>query len=197
MKAFGVENKFGIHLVHGHLQVEAGKIMLGRVMSSFKGCWTRPTSISGLDLNNLHGHIFTLGYDGHFIPYEFREGAAPQMSAVDKGFVTALQAYLSAFNLTNYLGLEVLTSDSSKDMCELVLSSNFGTVMMERNLAKNVCSARVTGWSVNGIGELSGGQVHAKKTDDKHRVFVDSKLGPESVDEETVLDALRRVEIIE
>ncbi|KAF2254165.1 hypothetical protein BU26DRAFT_599977 [Trematosphaeria pertusa] len=35
---YRVQEKFGIHLVHSHLQVDKGKIMHGMAMASLRGC---------------------------------------------------------------------------------------------------------------------------------------------------------------
>lgn len=196
IQAFKVEKKFGIHLVHGHLQVADGKAMVGTAMTQMAGCWTRPTSISDLDLNALHGHIYVMDAKGHFQPYEFRSGAPPPMTAADNGFVTALQAYLVSSGLTGVLGLEVLTADSDEMMSEIVLSDGYGTVMMAEPPVLGSQPYRVTGWCTvetgGGVRELRGGAQHLKMKNGNHRVLVDSKLNPDRVDEKVVIDTMRK-----
>ncbi|KAK8007188.1 hypothetical protein PG989_001178 [Apiospora arundinis] len=72
----GVEEKFGVHLIYGHLQNGEDEVMFGKALtkSNIRGAWTRPTRITELDLSNIHGHIFALNPDSQFKAYEYREG---------------------------------------------------------------------------------------------------------------------------
>ncbi|KAJ4307612.1 hypothetical protein N0V84_012607 [Fusarium piperis] len=187
-----VREKFGIHLVHGHLQVDQGKVMHGTAMTSLRGCWTRPTDISGLDVGNMHGHIFALSPNGQFQAYEYRQGAPQSMSPNDDAFVAALKAYLQKHGLGSIIGLQVLNEDKDKQLQEFVLGDNNGVVMLDAEDTKIMESYRVTGYVVetdeSGFTELKGGETHTPTIRQTHQVFTDGKPLP---DEESLMDALR------
>ncbi|KAI5859599.1 hypothetical protein GGS23DRAFT_616002 [Durotheca rogersii] len=184
LEKYIVQEKFGYHLVHGHLQVTLGRVMLGQPMTKLDACWNRPTSVKEAALGNVHGHIFVLGADGH---------------------------YLVQKNLASLIGIQLLGGDSTpKDMQEFVLSDNHGiTVMMDANMTNANKTYRVTGWTfvrnVNGTTELKGNESHAETVKGSHKVFVGGKGLPDvgggvdaevDIDEEVVIDALRREEVI-
>lgn len=70
LEKYNVQDKFGYHLVHGHLKVASGQVMLGQSMTNLDACWTRPTSIKEVALGDVHGQ---------FTPYEYRQGPPPQI----------------------------------------------------------------------------------------------------------------------
>ncbi|QPH16201.1 hypothetical protein C2857_000779 [Epichloe festucae Fl1] len=72
-KRFNVQDKFGMHLIHGHFQLDQGKVMLGTALTSLRGCWTRATSIAGIKPADIHGHIFKLTESGEMKAYELSE----------------------------------------------------------------------------------------------------------------------------
>ncbi|KAI0426089.1 hypothetical protein F5Y09DRAFT_319944 [Xylaria sp. FL1042] len=196
---FGVEKKFCFHLLHGHLSLGLGTVMLGKNLATFEACWVRPTPISQLDPSNMHGHIFVMDASGNFCPYEFREGPPTPMSANDNAFVTAFKAYLSCYGLTEVLGLEMAPKTK---MVELILDKNFGTVVMEPKHSKDAQSGkappgRSTAWG--GINELKGNVVsHQERVNNLPHYFVsDSKRDPWEEDEKFVLDTLRKFDAIE
>ncbi|KAI0407513.1 hypothetical protein F4802DRAFT_26290 [Xylaria palmicola] len=193
-----VQEKFGIHLVHGHLQVDQGKVMHGTAMSSLRGCWTRPTDISGLDVGNMHGHILALSSNGEFQAYEYRQGAPPLMSPNDNAFVVALRAYLQKHCLGSLIGLQVLDEDKDKQLQEFVLGDNNGAVMLDAEDTKITQSYRVTGYVVetneSGVTELKGKETHAPTIRETHQVFTDGKPLP---DEKSLVNALRADGVID
>lgn len=192
IQAFQVENKFGIHLVHGHLRVEDGNVMFGKAMSNVAGCWTRPTSISSLELDKLHGHIYVMRKDGQFEAYEYREGPPEPMSETDNAFVVAMQAYIAAFKLAGIFGLQVLAGGGSdKKMCELIINDHDGTVMMDEDVVPGTTPRRVTGWAVVKTPGGGGNDVHTEMKNGNHKIFQDSKLKRELVDEDRIVRALR------
>lgn len=53
----------------------------------------------------LHGHIFVLGADREFHPYEFRLGLPPPMNTNDNAFIAAAQKYLELNDLANIIDI--------------------------------------------------------------------------------------------
>jgi len=195
---YHVQEKFGIHLVHGHLQVDQGKIMHGMSMTSLRGCWTRPTDISRLDVGNMHGHIFALSRNGEFQAYEYRQGPPPIMSPNDDAFVVALKAYLRKHGLESLIGLQVLNEHKDKQLQEFVLGDNNGAVMLDADDTKITQSYRVTGYVVetdeSGFTELKGNETHTPTIRQTHQVFTDGKPLP---DERSLMNALRADGVID
>ena len=208
LQKYNVQEKFGYHLVHGHLQLAPGRVMLGQPMAKLDACWTRPTNFKEVALRDVHGHIFVLDSDGEFTPYEYRQGPPAQITANETAFIRAIQSYLVQKNLASLIGIELLGREgTSEDMQEFVLSSNHGTVMMNANMTNADKAYRVTGWSlvpnVDGTAELKGNQQHAETVKGPHKVFIDGKALPHAngsatydIDEEAVIDALRREQVI-
>ncbi|KAI0526428.1 hypothetical protein F5B22DRAFT_585712 [Xylaria bambusicola] len=192
LKHYGVQNKFGIHLIHGHLQLESDKIMLGTALTSVRGCWTKPTSINHINLAEIHGHIFKLTPKGELQAYEYREGSVMDLSDVDAAFFHELTEYLKTNNLVDLLGVQVLGKEIPEMMCEFVLQDN-GTVMLDSRDVKGWSPYRTTGFFyAPGMTSLSGGEKHAKKTNGNHQVFVDGKIGKE----DPLMDVLRAQDIV-
>jgi len=193
-----VQGKFGIHLVHGHLQVGQGKIMHGTAMTNLRDCWTRPTDISGLDVGNMHGHIFALSPNSEFQAYEYRQGPPPPMGINDNAFIVALKAYLQMHSLGSLIGLQVLNEDKDKQLQEFVLGDNNGAVMLDAKDTKIIQSYRVTGYVVetdrSGATELKGKETHTPTIRQTHQVFTDGKPLP---DEESLMNALRADGVID
>ncbi|KAJ2897097.1 hypothetical protein MKZ38_004976 [Zalerion maritima] len=194
-----VQEKFGIHVVHGHLLVDQGKVMHGTAMTRLRGCWTRPTDISGLDVGNIHGHIFALSPNGQFQAYEYRQEGPPPMSPNDNAFVAALKAYLQNHGLGSLIGLQVLNEDKDKQLQEFVLGDNNGAVMLDAEDTRITESCRVTGYVVikteeSGVTELKGNETHTPTIRQTHQVFTDGKPLP---DEKSLMDALRADGVID
>ncbi|KAK1976169.1 hypothetical protein LZ30DRAFT_735293 [Colletotrichum cereale] len=192
-KRFNVQDKFGMHLIHGHFQLEEGNIMLGTALASVRGCWTKPTRITDLKPAEIHGHIFRLTESGEMQAYEYRDGPTTNLDGVDPAFFQELVEYLCVNNLTKMLGLEVLAKEVPEMMCEFILKDN-GTVMLDARDVKKWTSYRFTGFAVNGPGmtELKGNQSHAKTVRNTHQVFTDGKIGKEDF----LMDILRAEDIV-
>lgn len=94
-----IQKRFGLHLIHGHFQIEEGKLMLGTTLKSVRGCWTKPTSITGISPAEIHGHIFKLTARGKIQAYEYREGPTTSLDNVDRAFFQELVGYLQAIGL--------------------------------------------------------------------------------------------------
>ncbi|KAJ6436396.1 C6 finger domain-containingprotein [Purpureocillium lavendulum] len=193
-KRFNVQDKFGMHLIHGHSQLDEGNIMLGTALASVRGCWTKPTSITDIDPSNIHGHIFRLTGNGEMQAYEYREGPIVNLDGVNPAFFRELAQYLLANDLESLLGLQVLVQDAPEMMCEFVLQDH-GTVMLDERYVKAWVPFRTTGFALNSnlsMTELKGGESHAKTTKGTHQVFIGGKIGKE----DPLMDALRAEDIV-
>lgn len=204
IKAFGVQNKFGFHLIHGHSKIDKGMAMVGKPMLSLPGHWTRPMRVDRLQLEALRGYVFVLGMDGEFHPYEYRQGIIPPITDSDNAFIAATQIYFNLRGLTGLIGLELLEQDMrGKYMKEFVLSDCDGTVMVPADAVNPTEDYRTTGWNaVEGIKDLKGNATgHAKTTRGTHQVFIDGKGlpdGPDDMDaEKVILEGLRQGGIID
>lgn len=203
IKGFNVQSKFGLHLIHGHLKMDKGMVMMGKPMANLPGHWVRPTKVEQLHPESLHGHIFALDADGMFYSYEFRQGPAPPITDSDNEFIIATQRYLEQHNLQTIIGIELLAQDTlGQWMKEFVLSHTDGTVMLPANAANPTETYRITGWNaVEGILDLKGSEsAHQKTTKGTHQVFTDGKGLPgfenDAYAEEVITEGLREAGII-
>lgn len=184
--------------------------MLGQPMTRLDACWTRPTSSEKVALGDVHGHIFVQDAEGQFTPYEYRQGPPPQMTANETAFISTARSYLAQRNLASLIGIQLLSGDGTpKDMQEFVLSDNHGTIIIDATMTNADKAYRVTGWTlvrnVDGTAELKGNEQHAETMKGPHKVFIDGKGLPDAggsvdaevdIDEEVVIDTLRREEVI-
>jgi hypothetical protein len=175
--------------------------MFGKTLTNrnVRGIWTRPTNITELDLDNIHGHIFALNCDSQFTAYEYREGTPPVMNPNDNIFVAQFGALLQKHGLADLLGLQVLAGHGAKKMQEFDLSGSGpeGVVMLDAEDTKVDEVYRVTGWSVTtdqftGVTELKGKDVHSPMQNGNHKIFQDSKLA----DEKSLMEVLKRENVI-
>lgn len=192
-KRFNVQETFGMHLIHGHFQLDVGKVMLGTALASLRGCWAKPTNIADVNPTEVHGHIFKLAESGDMQAHEYREGPVPDLEDIDPTFFLELIHYLQANDLTNLLGLEVLGKDVPDMMCEFILKDN-GTVMLDAKELKSWTCYRFTGFALKepSLTELKGNQTHAKTVRQTHQVFTDGKIG----NEDALVELLRAEDII-
>lgn len=168
--------------------------MLGHYFESPTGCWTKPTPIKDLDPANIHGHIFKLSTDGKLAAYEYREGRPINVSQINPSFFDEISGYLVENNLTDIIGLQVLSHGPSSPMIELVLG-NTSTVMLDEAQAQYGKSYNTTGWHADPDegDELKDGEKHAETTKGTHRVFVDKVPLSNIMD---LKDFLKKEEII-
>lgn len=203
IKEFKVQNKFGLHLVHGHVKMAKDMVMFGKPMINLPGLWTRPMKAGKLDHKAMHGFVFVLHADGEFHPYEFRQGPPPPMTTNDNSFLVAVRNYLKLNGLMGLVGVELLDQDSlGKNMKEFVLSNTDGTIMLPSGNVNPTEVYRTTGWNaVEGITDLKGNESsHAKTTRGTHQVFTDGKALPDvenDIDaEKIIIEALQEAGVI-
>jgi len=172
------QDVFGVHLVHGHFQIGQDTIMLGVDLGTdSRGYWTQPTKYADVDRDNVHGHIYVLSSESHFVAYEYREGPAMDTAKqVHSSFFSQLAQHLVQNELAGVLGLQILDRQAacSETMLEFVLGEQ-GTAILREQDVNHGGIHRVTGWSFrqnkDGIVSVSGGESHAKTTRGTHQVF--------------------------
>lgn len=156
--------------------------MLGKSVQQPSGCWTKPTGIEEVNLEDIHGHIFALAGDGRFVAYEYRERPPFDMADVKPEFFRDIIQYLRSNNLEDLLGLQVLSNEPQEKLAEFVLGQEAGTVMLRESEANYGRISRVTGWSFedkDGVISCKGNDVHAEMKNGNHRIFQDSKPLPD------------------
>jgi hypothetical protein len=149
-------------------------VMLGKSVQEPSGCWTKPTNIEEVNLEDIHGHIFTLAGNGRFIAYEYRERPLFDMADVKPEFFHDVIQYLRSNNLENLLGLQVLSNEPQEKLAEFVLKREAGTVMLRGSEANYRRISRVTGWSFkekNGVISCKGNNIHAKIKNSNYYIF--------------------------
>ncbi|RXG41355.1 hypothetical protein VDGE_30439 [Verticillium dahliae] len=163
------EKTLGIHLIHGHFQIQEGTVMK-------------------LEQSSVHGHIFVL-VNGGLCAYEFQDGPLPDLSNVGHGFLAEFSCYITSNNLAGLNGLQVLGGAPCRhvSMFELVLDQ--GTIMLGNSIVKGCRPTRVTGWtfeSSDGKPRVcQSNETHAEMSSGNHKVFNSGKPLPklENVDD--------------
>lgn len=194
------QDVFGLHLVHGHFRIDEDMIMLGVGLGTGSpGYWTKPTKYANVDKDSIHGHIYVLSSENHFIAYEYREEpSADKWKQVHPSFFSELALHLVTKDLAGVLGLQVLDRPavSSERMLEFILGGE-ATAMLREQDVNHGGIYRVTGWSFgqdeDGIISVKGNESHAKTTKGTHQVFIDGKPLPTL---EAVTDVLYKEGII-
>ena len=176
---FNLQNIFGIHLIHGHLEVPKDHVMMGfRSQDSLSSWWTKPTPINRILMSSLHGHIFMLSSTSHLIAYEFREGPLPtDVGSIDQRFFQQFAETLVTNNLESLIGLQVLEDPPHQPMLEFVIAGQ-GTIMINKEIARGR-EVRTTGWvferTKDGVISIKGKETHAGSSNGNHQIFTDGK----------------------
>jgi len=168
---YNVQSHFRLRLLHRHITIPEGQILLGTSTTEPLGYWTRPTRISDIDLHNIHGHIFSVdttsctseGERRHALlfPSEFREGPPVRVGNIDGKFFTEFTECLWIKGLENTLGLEAIQGQAGK-MIEF--SFDIGSLLLKeedvkaevREERKGQFKLQETGWTVT----VKGGNVY-------------------------------------
>ena len=157
------QSHFRLRLLHRHMTLPEGQIMLGTGITEPLGFWTRPTRISDIDLNNIHGHIYSVDTTRHtdegemgnapLFPSEFREGPPVSVGNISGNFFTEFTDCLRTKGLENVFGLEVVQGQNRK-MIEF--SFDTGSLLLKEELVNAEAQAegkeqfklQETGWTV-------------------------------------------------
>ena len=169
---FNAQDNYRVRLLHRHRTIPEGHILLGTGISDPPGYWTRPIRISDIDLNEIHGHIYSIDAasltkehnsnmrNAFLFASEFREGAPVDMGIIDRKFFTEFTDCLLERGLENTIGLEAVQGYAGK-MIEL--SFDHGSLLLNEEIvkaeAKRQLESRETGWAVkviNGVTEKDG-----------------------------------------
>jgi len=150
------------------MTIPEGQILLGNNITEPLGYWTRPTAILDIDLQNIHGHIFSVDATGCtsegemrkalLFPSEFREGPPVSIGNIDSNFFIEFTDSLWAKGWENTLGLEAIQGQLGK-MIEF--SFDIGSLLLkEEEVSAEVREERTeqlklqeTGWTVTVKGE--------------------------------------------
>ncbi|KAH8761533.1 hypothetical protein F5883DRAFT_562100 [Diaporthe sp. PMI_573] len=138
---YNVQNYFRLRLLHRHMTISEGQILLGNSIMEPLGYWTRPTAIIDIDLQNIHGHIFSVdatsctseGEMGNLFPSEFREGPPVSARNIDDNFFAEFTDCLMTRGLEKALGLEVIQDQAGK-MIEF--SFDIGSLLLQEEEVK-------------------------------------------------------------
>lgn len=119
------------------------------------GYWTTPKRITDVDLQKIHGHIFSVDTasctregeerNALLFPSEFREGPPVSVGNIDGNFFTEFTRCLRTKGLENTLGLEVIQGHAGK-MIEF--SFNFGNLLLREAEVRGQFEFQETGWTV-------------------------------------------------
>jgi len=173
---------FRLRLLHRHITIPEGQILLGTSTTGLLGYWTRPTRISDIDLHKIHGHIFSVDAtsctsegkmrNARLFPSEFREGPPVSVENIDPNFFTEFTNCLWKWRLENTLGLEVIHGQVGK-MIEF--SFDIGSLLLKEEEVREERTAQftfqVTGWGItikNGAVTQMG-EIQCVKLGDEHR----------------------------
>jgi hypothetical protein len=121
---YHVQSHFRLRLLHRHMTIPDGHILLGTSVTESLGYWTRPTRICDIDLHKIYPHILSVDATSStsegekrnalLFPSEFREGPQVSVGNIDGNFFTEFTDYLWANGLENTLGLEVIQGQDGK-----------------------------------------------------------------------------------
>lgn len=137
------------------------------------GYWSRPRRIAEVDLQQIHGHIFSVDTTeagerqkkgAVLVPSEFREGPPANIEHIEGNFYTEFTDYLWSKGLENTFGLEAIQGQSGKmiefsfDIGNLLLSEDEVTEEVREERSKHF-TLQETGWAVtvnDGVVDQTG-----------------------------------------
>jgi len=133
------------------------QILLGTNITD--GYWTRPVSVHNTNLQQIHGHIFSIntlncanGYkNGTLFPSEFREGPSINIGSMDNNFIADFTDYLWKHGWESTFGLEVMDLgkmiEFSFDIGSLLLDEDRVTAEMKEENSRQF-KFQNTGWRI-------------------------------------------------
>jgi len=162
---YNAQSHFRLRLLHRHMTIPEGQILLGTSITEPLGYWTRPIRISDIDLQKIHPHIISVdtasctteGEKRNLYPSEFREGTPVNVGNIDGNFFTEITDCLWAKGLENTLGLEAIQGQAGK-MIEF--SFDIGSLLLKEEVVeaevreerRGQFKLRETGWTVTTKG---------------------------------------------
>jgi len=174
-----MHKKLSAGLLHRHDTIKEGNVMVHEHQpSNVDVC--QPKSLSGVDNATLVPEAWFLNANGSFQAYEYNtEG---QHIELKPAFAAQLHDFLVTRGLEKQISILSRPADDDKAI-EFSHPSGSGTISIPLATASNEQLEDIkpvtTSWNFDvnelGIIECKGGNVCAKQTNGKHRVFVDSK----------------------
>jgi hypothetical protein len=183
---YNFQSHFRLRLLHRHMTLSEGQILLGTSITEPLGYWTRPTCISDIDLNKIYPHILSVDAtsctsegekrNALLFPSEFREGSPVSVGNIDGNFFMEFTDCLWRKGLENTLGLERIQGQAGK-MIEF--SFDFGSLLIkEEAVEAEVTEERAghftlqeTGWAITiehgAVRHI--GEVQCVKAEGEHR----------------------------
>lgn len=151
---YNAHNYFRLRLLHRHMTIPEGKILLGTAVTESAGFWTRLIPISEIDLQKIHPHTISADADRYAIkdkerhdsltPSEFREGSPIALGVCDE-FFTEFSDCLWANGYENTLGLEAIRNQPGK-MVEFTFDA--GSLLLPESCVQGDFEYQVTSWSI-------------------------------------------------
>jgi hypothetical protein len=167
---YNAQSHFRLRLLHRHMTIPEGHILLGTSITEPCGYWTTLARIPDVDLQRVHRHIISVDTtscssegdkrNAALLPSEFREGPASARD-IDSNFFTEVTGCLWANGLENTLGLEAIQGQAGK-MIEFSFDIGSLLVMEEevraevREEVRGQPMIQETGWAVM----VKGGTVY-------------------------------------
>ncbi|KAG7402543.1 hypothetical protein Forpe1208_v017078 [Fusarium oxysporum f. sp. rapae] len=148
---YNVENLFAVYILHRHFKVTKGFNLVGQIIISDK-ChfyWTRPVANDTLNPGKVCGRKFILDKQHGWLPCEFHEGSAPDLSKVRQEFFLEFASYLVDNGLSSTFGLEYIVPELLVfDMLEIILPNSELLLRQVADLQRNHTLVRTTfNWS--------------------------------------------------
>jgi hypothetical protein len=160
---YNFQSHFRLRLLHRHMTLSEGQILLGTSITEPFGYWTRPTRISDIDLNKIYPHILSVDAtsctsegekrNALLFPSEFREGSPVSVGNIDGNFFTEFTDCLWRKGLENTLGLETIQGQAGK---LIEFSFDIGSLLLKeeevkaevREEGRGQFKLQETGWTV-------------------------------------------------
>jgi len=159
---YNAQSHFRLRLLHRHMTIPDGYILLGTSITEPFGYWTTLARIPDVDLQRVHRHIISVDTtscasegekrNAPLLPSEFREGPASDRN-IDNNFFTEVTDCLWANGLETTLGLEEIQGQAGKmiefsfDIGSLLLKEE-GVRVEVREERRGQFKLQETGWAV-------------------------------------------------
>ncbi|KAI8404346.1 hypothetical protein FOFC_15841 [Fusarium oxysporum] len=148
---YNVENLFAVYILHRHFEVSKGFNLVGRIIihNECHYYWTRTVANDTLNSGKVCGRKFIFDKQQGWLPCEFHEGSAPDLSKVDPDFFCDFTKYLVDNDLTSTFGLEYIVPELLIfDMLEIILPNCALLLVQMASLRLNYTTVRTTfNWS--------------------------------------------------
>jgi hypothetical protein len=105
-----VENLFAVHIPHRHFEVPDGFSLVGQTISDGRRYSIRRVANDKL-IRDYCGRKFIFDKKQGWVPCEFHQGYAPDLSKLDREFFIEFTTYLIRHDLTSTFGLEYIVPE--------------------------------------------------------------------------------------